>query len=328
MLHSFTIQNFRCFPHLTIQPLKQVNLIGGKNNVGKTSLLEALLIFLHPNNPQILLNLNVTRNLTKDAKFNDLEVLRGFFFNQDMEREIALKDKKTLSIRMGSSAQNSKFQLVMEYGNEYSLKKIITKKSSRKRQLSDNLGSQSFPLSFYLDSSSYSPRQDAELFSNMERWGRTDEIVATLRVLEPRLKRLSLLLVEDEPIIHGDIGMRELVPLPLMGEGIGRLLSIILAIANTKGSTVLIDEIENGFHHSVLTKVWEAIGDVACKGETQIFATTHSIECIRAAHYAFKSGKQYDFAYHRLDRVEDEIKAVTYDEEILEFSDEMNLEVR
>ena len=147
-------------------------------------------------------------------------------------------------------------------------------------------------------------------------------------MLEPRLKRLSLLLVEDEPIIHGDIGMRELVPLPLMGEGIGRLLSIILAIANTKGGTVLIDEIENGFHHSVLTKVWEAIGDVARRGETQIFATTHSIECIRAAHYAFKSGKQYDFAYHRLDRVQDEIKAVTYDEETLESSDEMNWEVR
>ncbi len=300
MLHSFTIQNFRCFPHLTIQPLKQVNLIGGKNNVGKTSLLEAIVIFFHPNNPQILLNLNVTRNLTEDAKFN------GFFYNQDMERTIVLmdplQDDKKLSIRMSNS------ELVMEPGNGYSSEKI--------------------PPGIYLDSSSYSPRKNVKLFSNMERFGKTDEIISPLRVLEPRLKRLSLLLVEDEPIIHGNIGMRELVPLPLMGEGMERLLTIILAIANTKGGTVLIDEIENGFHHSVLTKVWEAIGDVACKGETQIFATTHSIECIRAAHYAFQSRKQYDFAYHRLDRVEDEIKAVTYNEEILEFSDEMNLEVR
>ena len=92
--------------------------------MGKTSLLEALLIFLHPNNPQILLNLNVTRNLTKDAKVNDLEVLRGFFYNQDVERAIALmdpsQDDEKLSIRIGSYAQNSKLQLVMKYGNEYS----------------------------------------------------------------------------------------------------------------------------------------------------------------------------------------------------------------
>ncbi len=185
-----------------------------------------------------------------------------------------------------------------------------------------------FPLGIYLTTSTRSPREDAERFSNLERVGRQNEVLETLCRLEPRLKRLTLLVVEREPIIHGDIGMSELVPLPLMGEGMGRLLSIILAIANAKGGTILIDEIENGLHYSVLTDVWKAITDAARRADVQIFATTHSLECIRAAHEAFESSEKYDFRYHRLERIKDEIRAVTYDQENLAISDEMNLEMR
>jgi len=134
--------------------------------------------------------------------------------------------------------------------------------------------------------------------------------------------------MKREPIINGDIGMRELVPLPLMGEGMGRLLSIILAIANAKGGTILIDEIENGLHHSVLTDVWKAIADAARRSDVQIFATTHSYECIIAAHQAFETSEKDDFRYHRLERVKDKIQAITYDRENLAISEEMNLEMR
>ena len=186
-----------------------------------------------------------------------------------------------------------------------------------------------FPLGIYLTNSTHSFREDAERFSNLERVGRQDEVLETLRLLEPRLQRLTLLVVDREPIINGDIGMSQLVPLPLMGEGLGRLLSIILAIANAKGGTILIDEIEKGLHYSVLTDVWKAITDAARRAEAQVFATTHSQECIRAAHKAFETSEKYDFRYHRLERVKDKIfRAVTYDRETLATSDEMNLEMR
>ncbi len=79
---------------------------------------------------------------------------------------------------------------------------------------------------------------------------------------------------------------------------------------------------------SFLTDVWKAIGDAARRAEVQIFATTHSLECIRAAHKAFETSDKYDFRYHRLERGNDEIRAVTYDQERLATSDEMNLEMR
>lgn len=45
MYKTFRVQNFRCFRDLTLTDLARVNLIAGKNNAGKTALLEAFLLF-------------------------------------------------------------------------------------------------------------------------------------------------------------------------------------------------------------------------------------------------------------------------------------------
>ena len=66
----------------------------------------------------------------------------------------------------------------------------------------------------------------------------------------------------------------------------------------------------------------------ARESDVQVFATTHSWECIQAAHEAFESEKQYDFRLHRLGWLNGEIKAVTYDKESLSASLKAELEVR
>jgi len=129
-------------------------------------------------------------------------------------------------------------------------------------------------------------------------------------------------------MMHGDIGLGRLVPLPVMGEGMVRLASLVLAIGNVPNGVVLVDEIENGLHHSILPKVWQAIGEVARQFNTQVFTTTHSLECIVAAHRAFSESERYDFRLHRLERVNETIRAVTYDQETLEAAIETGLEVR
>ena len=60
----------------------------------------------------------------------------------------------------------------------------------------------------------------------------------------------------------------------------------------------------------------------------QVFATTHSWECIKSAHEAFLDSKQYDLRLHRIDRIGQDITAVTYDQKTLDTSVEMSLEVR
>ena len=90
----------------------------------------------------------------------------------------------------------------------------------------------------------------------------------------------------------------------------------------------MIDEIENGLHYSVLGDVWRVIDQTAKAFNTQIFATTHSRECIVAAHEAFESDDDYDFRLHRLDQINGTIRAVTYPQGTLEAAIETNLEVR
>lgn len=84
-------------------------------------------------------------------------------------------------------------------------------------------------------------------------------------------------------MVYGDIGEGHLIPVALMGEGMVRMLSNANAMANSKGGIVLIDEIENGLHYSVLPALWKMIFKTAHMLDIQVFAATHSDECLRAA---------------------------------------------
>lgn len=75
-------------------------------------------------------------------------------------------------------------------------------------------------------------------------------------------------------------------------------------------------------------KVWQAIAEAARKLDTQIFATTHSWDCIKAAHEAFSKSPPYDFRYHRLEQVGESIEAVTFDQDTLQTMIESDWEVR
>ena len=184
------------------------------------------------------------------------------------------------------------------------------------------------PVGVLLGRHTRKPEDDAKLFSELQAVGRHQEIVDTLRILEPRLTQLSVLVLGSIPMIYGDIGLGQLVPLPQMGEGLTRILSLALEIGKSRHGVMLVDEIEHGLHHSVMVKVWQAIIETAHKNDAQVIATTHSWKCIQAAHAAFATAGPEDFRLHRLERIKGEVQAITYDQESLETSVEMNLEVR
>ncbi|MBI5583848.1 MAG: AAA family ATPase, partial [Deltaproteobacteria bacterium] len=60
---KFKIQNFRCFNEFEINSLELINLIAGMNNVGKSSLLEALFLHIGSLNPGLALRINMWRGL-------------------------------------------------------------------------------------------------------------------------------------------------------------------------------------------------------------------------------------------------------------------------
>lgn len=90
MYHSFEIKNFRGLENLTIEGLERINLIAGKNNVGKTALLEALWIHHGAVIPELALRVDSFRGL--DAG-DSQEFMGNLFFGFDHSLVIELSAK-------------------------------------------------------------------------------------------------------------------------------------------------------------------------------------------------------------------------------------------
>lgn len=169
-------------------------------------------------------------------------------------------------------------------------------------------------------------REDARLLGRLRTRKQEGLVLKALQDIEPRLQSIEDISASGSPMIWGDIGLSELVPLAVMGEGMIRIAQLVLAIADLPDGLVLVDEIENGLHHSVLPKVWKAIDAAAQQTNTQIIATTHSFECVQAASQAL--GGSNGFLFHRLEDSASGNRCVTYQAEDIAAAIRHELEVR
>lgn len=349
MYSSFHIKNFRGFEDFQIDGLQRINLIAGRNNTGKTSLLEAVYIHARGNVFQAL-NIQSDRGIeiigfdpaapSWRSLFNELDEKRvisidGLF--GDTNRNIQLMSERatdlalttdvfntTEKIRFSSPARMLRLARFVN-GDGVSEYLVQDEQGYSGKNIQDTILDVEF-ITFRTTGSSSSI---ASKFSSLQLLKQEAFLMVSLSIIEPRLLNVMSVSVDNISALYADIGMDELIPLNALGDGIVRLTHILLSIGTSENGVVLIDEIENGFHYSIIGKVWQAIAQAARDFDVQVFATTHSLEMIRAAHEAFKGNDPYDFAYHRLDRNRDgQIEAKTFDEELLEASVEFNFEVR
>jgi AAA15 family ATPase/GTPase len=122
-------------------------------------------------------------------------------------------------------------------------------------------------------------------------------------------------------------GIDEPLPLKSMGDGMTRLFHIIVALVNARNGLLLIDEFENGLHWSVQPKVWDIVFQLSNRLNVQVFATTHSRDCIKGFDQAWNNYPTLG-AFFRLDEKNGLIKATEYTSETLNDSIDMDVEVR
>ena len=134
------------------------------------------------------------------------------------------------------------------------------------------------------------------------------------------------------PAIYGHIGSGLPRPMSVTGDGTKRLLALALSFLRLRNGIMLIDEVENGLHHSALVDVWKNLEWLSREFNVQVFATMHSYECVKAAHAAFKLNECGDeLAYIRLQRNirTQRIECVPYDDlEAFDYAMEYGREVR
>lgn len=354
MFSSIKLKNFRGFRELDLPNLKRVNLIAGKNNTGKTAVLEAIRLLCDPTDSLLPTKINELRCVDDASKL--FEELWAWFFRdrnpekneieldsvdeQNIQRKVKYRLLESSEVQQEFPNQERWISETPPQGFYPSQKRLIIEyKGPPKDRTIGIMGGHGqawyIPVPpwsmacFLLSSGLSQPDVDVEFFSKLETEKRQAELLPGLQILEPRLQRLSIAVVGGRSIIHGEnSGIARLVPVFLMGEGVRRLLTVLLAIANSKNGVILIDEVENGFHHSVRKQVWQAIGLAARNACVQVFATTHSYECIQAAHAAFAENEPYDLNLIRLDRRNDRVVPVHYDREMVETALETNWEIR
>ena len=118
------------------------------------------------------------------------------------------------------------------------------------------------------------------------------------------------------------------VPLKSLGDGAIRLFSVALALANSRDGILLIDEAENGIHHSVQPDFWRMVLRMARENNTQVLATTHSWDCVRGFAFAATDDEDAEGILFRLERDDEDVWAVFYSEDELKVAAEQGIEVR
>ncbi len=108
----------------------------------------------------------------------------------------------------------------------------------------------------------------------------------------------------------------------------GNLLALVLHLFSAQGGFLLVDEIDTGLHYSVMVDMWRLIVETAKKLDIQVFATTHSLDCVRAlARLRNKYPEVADeITLHRVEK--DAPRTVVYDTDELVIAAESQIEVR
>ena len=344
MIETFELKNFRCFTNLSISPLSRVNLITGKNNSGKTAFLEGLFLHLGATNPELPLNINLFRGVTK-LQPNAQEIWGWLFTNKNFRETILstsydnLGKRRDLKINLDfNSLGTTNYredtpteiittnpigqQLVLSFheGEEESQKSRVTaelqgnqiKFASNKKNLQAP-----FPPSIFMATRVRNQAEDAERYSRLEELGLHKQIIETMRKIEPNLERFVVSVISGVPTLRAELKSNRIIPLSYMGEGMNRLLSIILAIPICQNGLLLIDEIENGIHHSVLSRIFTSLDQLIHQFNVQLIATTHSWECIKAAYEIYAKENIYNFRLFEFEFNDGQNKVIAYDQDTL-----------
>ncbi|BCL82018.1 ATP-binding protein [Ktedonobacteria bacterium brp13] len=322
LLNSLMIQQFRGFKDLQIQQLGRVNLIVGKNNVGKSSLLDALQIYVYRGFPTILWQMldahdegvrSRRNNKIYDRDDEDplLAVKYLFYGREDIKstsKAIHIgpiaSPNETLSLSIeffySKADEEGKISLQPALFEELDVAEgpipRFSVKYGQKNRSSTYPITSSYPRILRgesgevncvsINSNGLGKTKIGTLWDQIALTDHEREVLNALKIIAPGVEAISIVgdpqSVRARYTIVKVAGIREPLPIRSLGDGMQRVLGIALALVNAENGILLIDEVENGLHYSAHADIWKLIFHIAHKLNIQVFATTHSWDSVVA----------------------------------------------
>lgn len=371
-MQSLVINNYKNFENLTLGNLANVNLIVGKNNVGKSTLLEAISIVASNGDVNWIKELLEIRG--ESVRFStgeysvekEIERFASLYHNRDIDAffHLPIEIKVTGSLlpeaflfklvryAVTTETDDSGLERLVrrfldeteEQDIEYANAKIgfLSLLGDKKSlytfsggRLPKPIADKRFPFE-YVRTNQILSDKNPNLFDRLALTPLEKYIIKALQIIEPRIEALNYL---KDDVTLSSSRRDERVPvvvlhdsakryrLSSMGDGINRVLTIILALLNCKDGILLIDEFENGLHHSVQSQLWKIIFELSAELNIQVFATTHSEDAIKS--FSDNAQANQNGKIIRLENRNNSIRVVEYQEkEELAYIGQNDIEIR
>ena len=322
MFTSLEMDQYRGFRHYRVGRLARVNLLVGRNNCGKTSILEAIHLLASNADPEVLAQIAERRGemLASAPARHGYRVettltptCAHFFHGHDFpgSSEFSIwadgdgsRRSTTVAVARESEQEPGKPAGAGSGGPSLYIASKPEKPQRSIVPLTDEgalvgvkptlpgrqgrAGSKNGPPVVFLTPDSLMPPSMSDMWNEVVKERRESEVIDAMRILEPDLDDIffesgDTAFSSGRPagILAGFRGMQRRVPLGSQGEGMRRILAIALALIQARGGLLLIDEIDTGLHYSIMGDMWRLVIEAAQRSGVQVFATTHSLDCVR-----------------------------------------------
>lgn len=360
MYESIGIQRFRQFQVFELPNLTRVNLLVGRNNAGKTSLLESVEMLASGGRAPSLLRGPRRRGEVSSEPIEDRPGRREFdirhlfrghklengtFFElrgrSETQETVVRCDVGQIphdesQLELSSDGLESEPQLALTLHGPENPDGILLPVSSRGTVMSDATrrpalsGQGASPVVFL-------GTEGADAYSLQQIWdglvltSEEEKVTAAMRIIEPSIERLAFTSGElrSSSVAFVKLGGEdERVPLGSLGDGTRRLLALAIFLARAAGGVLLVDEIDTGLHYTTLESMWRFVIEAARRLDVQVFATSHSGDCVRSLAWlqSDDSNLASEVSVHRIEKGVNE--AVRYSAAEIETAARHHIEVR
>jgi energy-coupling factor transporter ATP-binding protein EcfA2 len=369
MITSMRIKGYRAFSDFSLNGLGRINLLVGKNNTGKSSLLETLALLWGRASLSALWQI-----LARRGEHPLLEIIPGRPVQQEVDlghiftgHQAKIGGEFSITTRNDRPARSITYKLVEAKPEENpALFNILASQEpagaamalrisghginippiplTQRGSLRQDVFSQAFAMSRatqsqgenaqYITTETLTAQQLQLLWNDVTLKPEEDKVVRALTFIDPAIERIAP--VTSQPffgqgIYRGGFLIRrkdeERVPIGSLGDGIWRMFALAVVLSRTKDGLVLIDEIDTGLHHTVMEKMWQFVNDVSKEFKTQVFATTHSYDCVHALASICKDNDDAaDITIHRIESGQSE--SIPFTESEIRIAAQQHIELR
>ena len=332
MITRIEIENFRCFQNFSMDNIAPITVIGGRNNSGKTALLESIVAPLAINFPIVFWNLMGLRNVSTPS-VSPSQMWNPLFFNMEDTAKFTIRIVQTNGAEVAFTAakvynstirlneanrrmfpQNaskhfSSLEVSIKTGEytgtgKYTLPNSISSNPSDLNFVPDGKADQiQLPygaVTFYRSLTTGASLAESVSKTILDR-DKKALLISTMQHFDANITDLNTVLDNGVPCIYVTLNSGKHLPVNYMGDGVNKALEMLTFILNLSGGILLVDEAENGFHYSLYNKLLKILFETALKVNCQIIMTTHNRDFIEAALGAIKEiGRIDDIGYQRL----------------------------